>query len=452
MTSKRVVLFEVMALVGLFLIVMPFVLGTKQFALVPTGPNLLVNPGFENALTGWSVWIPSTATASFTTPTSSVFNGTASLLINVTRFGGDTTTLFQARADLTVGATYLFQCEYKAAQLYFGAWYYNSSNSVISGVDVRLANSSSVWSQSPAITVGPVPVGTTRVDISLETRSVTFSYVDDVSLYLASLPTPGNLYTSAYYDNATVAASFTIQGVSGTYHTDGTAVSLNPGTYTVTCTYQGATLDQQATITSQQNTYLNFYFASPPPVGTGYLYVSAYYNNLPVSAPFTIQGVSGTYHTDGTGVLLTPGTYSVTCSYQGQTLVKPAVITSGQNTQMTFTFNPSPPPAGSGYLLVSSYYNNLPVAATFTVQGAGSYPVNGTAISLAPGTYVVSCTYAGTTLSQQATITNGATASLAFNFNSTPPPTYDIYQILQIIGAVFMVVGVPGALYYRKAE
>lgn len=192
-----------------------------------------------------------------------------------------------------------------------------------------------------------------RVGVLKAAQTTTETYVDDVVIHTdyigTSTPSPPAQHTLTINTNLASEIQYTIDGNTAT---TGNAVTLNEGSHTITMpstvTVQGENYvfsswndgseNPQKTITLSSDTILTASYelqSSPPPASKGYLEVHAFEGTTEVNA--TVQVDSTTTYTPVT-LTLDPGTYSVTCIYNGKTQTQTATVIEGQTARLDFNF------------------------------------------------------------------------------------------------------------------
>lgn len=221
--------------------------------------------------------------------------------------------------------------------------------------------------------------------------------------------------TAPVVDNGTIAVDATLDGVAvsaqatvnGVTQNTPTSFTVPVGTYTVTCVYQGLSQSQVVTVTANQTVSATFAFVTP--VQTGTVSISANVGGVGVNANVTVNGYSGTTPVQFT---IPVGTYTVNCTYQGQTQQQTITVSANQYVTVSFTFTPA---IQTGTVTVSATGNSVPVAASVSMTGfSGTTPVTWTNVPI--GTYTVTATYQGQSQQQTITVTANQTTSVAFAF------------------------------------
>lgn len=144
----------------------------------------------------------------------------------------------------------------------------------------------------------------------------------------------GVLSVTATKNAVAVAASVSVDTQTGV-----TPVSftLAAGTYSVTATYAGVPLTQSATVIAGQTTTITFDFSVVP--NPGFITVNAFSDSTAIAANISADGQTGV-----TPVTFSfpAGTYSVTATYQSQTLPAQTVtLNAGQTVTVNFHFLPA---------------------------------------------------------------------------------------------------------------
>lgn len=233
---------------------------------------------------------------------------------------------------------------------------------------------------------------------------------------------------------ALAGATITAGSVTATSAANGSyTLPIAAGTYNVTCTKTGYTSQTQNNIvvTSSQTTTLNFSMVAIPPAngiiaGT----VTSATGTPLVGATITAGTQTATSTATGAYTLsIAPGTYNVTCTqtgYVSQT-INNVIVTSNQTTTQNFSLAAVPPPNGtiSGTVLNAS---STPVAGAIITAGSvtATSQTNGTyTLSIAPGTYSVTCTSTGYISQTQNNIIVLSNQTSTVGFNLTPVANED---------------------------
>lgn len=165
-------------------------------------------------------------------------------------------------------------------------------------------------------------------------------------------PTQGTLKVLAYYSGSLVVASVTVNpgGYSGVTTTSGNPLSfiLNAGSYTISGTYSGGlSTSTTATVTAGSIQTATLTFGGGSSQGT--LKVFAYQNSVLVVAsvnisPGNYQGTTTTNLGNPLSFTLNPVTYTVSGTYNSQSISTTATVTAGGSATATLTFSSSGEP------------------------------------------------------------------------------------------------------------
>lgn len=159
---------------------------------VPTQTNLLVNPGFESGITGW--------TACSGGPTINTVQKKSGINCNQIATRGDIDCQ-SITSGFTIGETYTFSAWFKYAAAGSGGGkimlqYFNGSTQI--GTTITTVVPSSINTTYTQLSVtGTIPANTTQIRVSFQNSSKQFMYVDDAALILGS-----SAFTSSLAANA----------------------------------------------------------------------------------------------------------------------------------------------------------------------------------------------------------------------------------------------------------
>jgi len=149
----------------------------------------------------------------------------------------------------------------------------NTEGEIITGAKVEMANYTAYTDLAGHYQFENVPLGTYILQVSAEGYQPsppiqvtldTSGQVKTQDITLSPIPPgQGTLEVHAVADSQEVTASVEVVGI-GTFTTPFTQI-MDPGTYTLTATYQDQpTETQTATVVAGQNTPITFQFAAPP--------------------------------------------------------------------------------------------------------------------------------------------------------------------------------------------
>lgn len=216
-------------------------------------------------------------------------------------------------------------------------------------------------------------------------------------------------------------------------------------TYVFSSWSDGGAVSHTVTLTSN-GLSLTASFSVQAPT-TGSLAVNATYGgNLIAVNVYTVspspQSETGTTTTDPNNPLiwtgLTPGTYTVTGTYSGNSPSASAAVVAGQTGHVSLDFDS--PPATTGTLNVFAKYQGNFIAVSVTVNGlqstTGTTHADGSALSLtldassSGSTYSVSATYNSIVQIAYPVVTSGQTSACTLTFTGTPT-TYTLLVLTQ---------------------
>ena len=245
------------------------------------------------------------------------------------------------------------------------------------------------------------------------------------------------------YDTDTLDSLKTDLVVTATYGDSGTATvpaadytlsgTLTEGTSTITVTYQGKTATFTVTVTHAaatlsyiEATYVQgamvIYDTDPLSKLNQGLTVEAYYSDGTV-AELTV----GSYTLSGT---LTPGTSTITVTYQDKTDTFTATVTANTVTAISAVYTQS----GTVYTTDSldSLKTDLVVTATYAdsstaTVAAADYTLSGT---LTAGTSTVTVSYGGQTTTFSVTVTQASGPTLLYNWDLTTSATDTVQGVV----------------------
>lgn len=148
----------------------------------------------------------------------------------------------------------------------------------------------------------------------------------------------GSLKVSAYRGGQSVAASVevVIDDITiGSYITPFT-IDLDTGTYQLRVHYENQKLSKTVDILEGQTVFIKIEF----PVETGIFEIQAYADSTEIALVVEISNSSGVVATVETpySVELSPGTYILNATYNGQTITKTETLLEGQTKSITFQF------------------------------------------------------------------------------------------------------------------
>lgn len=189
----------------------------------------------------------------------------------------------------------------------------------------------------------------TDAEICVDSCVISYTYIG------SSTPPPPSNYDLLVNSQPITGISYSVDSQTAT---TGTPITLTEGSYTITMpstvTSEGQTysfeswndattnpvkpitLDSDLTLTATYELQSN---DTQPPEGKGILEVHAFYNQSEINVEFQIEGESIFNTTSsGTTVELYPGSYTVTSTFNGETLQKTALINEGDLTRIDFQF------------------------------------------------------------------------------------------------------------------
>lgn len=147
--------------------------------------------------------------------------------------------------------------------------------------------------------------------------------------------------------------------INTTPYTTPVTVTLDEGTYLLTAPssvtidttsytfkeWEDGSSNPERTIDLYSDVSVSFTLeaVSPPPPEKGHLEVHAFINSTDIEADGTVEETGTTFKTPTVPPLeLDPGSYTITCTYQGQTQTKTTTVTEGTTIRLDFQFTPTP--------------------------------------------------------------------------------------------------------------
>lgn len=110
--------------------------------------------------------------------------------------------------------------------------------------------------------MGPVPAGTTTVTFIINPKGVGTLQIDDVYVETTIPTETGFLDVKSFVDGTEISTSVTIEGVGESVTP--ALLELPVGTYLITSTYNGQTIQQTVDILVGQTTFVNLQFSVTP--------------------------------------------------------------------------------------------------------------------------------------------------------------------------------------------